>query len=83
MKLPDNPIELARLLVSIPSVSPEGEAGGTQPGEAAIAGCVAELLRALGGDVTVEEVQPGRPNVIGRFSAGTGLAQIPRHRRRL
>lgn len=81
MKLPDNPVELAKLLVSIPSVSPEGEAGGTRPGEAAIAACVADLLRALGGEVTVDEVMPGRPNVIGRFAASTPnaptLALVP------
>ncbi|HEY0944947.1 MAG TPA: M20/M25/M40 family metallo-hydrolase [Opitutaceae bacterium] len=81
MKLPDNPVELAKLLVSIPSVSPEGETGGTRAGEAAMAACVADVLRALGGEVTVEEVQPGRPNVIGRFAASTHnaptLALVP------
>ena len=31
---------------------------------------VGELLRACGAEVTLEEVLPGRPNVIGRFPGG-------------
>ncbi|WP_334319177.1 M20/M25/M40 family metallo-hydrolase [Termitidicoccus mucosus] len=54
-----------------PSVSPEGEAGGSEPGERAMADYLAGLLRGLGGEVSVVEVQPGRPNVVGRFPAGT------------
>jgi succinyl-diaminopimelate desuccinylase len=53
--------------IAIPSVSPEGEAGGTRPGEAALAEQVGEFLRRAGGDVQLDPVQPGRPNVIARF----------------
>ncbi|EIQ00431.1 acetylornithine deacetylase/succinyldiaminopimelate desuccinylase-like deacylase [Opitutaceae bacterium TAV1] len=69
MKFPSSVVELLCELVARPSVSPEGDAGGTAPGEQVMADYVAGLLRVLGGEVTVTEVQPGRPNVIGRFPA--------------
>src|SRR5215212_7291599 len=58
-------IWLARL-VQIPSVTPEqaGPRAGT-PGEARLAEAVADWFRELGGDVYVEDVLPGRPNVYG------------------
>jgi len=81
MSFPASVTDLLRDLVAIPSVSPEGDAGGTRPGEAALAAHVAELLRTLGAEVSVTEVQPGRPNVVGRFaSAQAGaptLAIVP------
>jgi acetylornithine deacetylase/succinyl-diaminopimelate desuccinylase-like protein len=56
---------LARL-VQIPSVTPEqaGPRAGT-PGEARLAEAVAGWFRELGGEVYVEDVLPGRPNVYG------------------
>ena len=66
-RFPASPEELLLELIAIPSVSPEGDAGGTPPGEAAMAARVAELLRALGAEVETSEVSPGRPNVVGRF----------------
>ncbi|AHF92890.1 acetylornithine deacetylase [Opitutaceae bacterium TAV5] len=69
MKFPSSVVELLCELVARPSVSPEGDAGGTAPGEQVMADYVAGLLRVLGGEVTVTEVQPGRPNVVGRFPA--------------
>ncbi len=53
-------------LVSIPSVTPEqaGPRAGV-PGEARIADAVAGWFRDLGGEVFVEDVLPGRPNVYG------------------
>lgn len=57
--------ELARL-VQIPSVNPDHAGPGAGiPGEAAVAADVAEHLEAAGATVTVEEVEPGRPNVYG------------------
>lgn len=51
-------------LVQIPSVTPHqaGPRAGV-PGEAALAAAVATWFGSLGGQVTVEEVLPGRPNV--------------------
>lgn len=69
MKFPRNLPTLLKDLIAIPSVSPEGDSGGTTPGEAAMAVHVAALLRSLGAEVEVREVAPGRPNVIGRIAA--------------
>ncbi len=58
--------ELLRQLIAVPSINPEGdETDGT--GEEDCAQVVASLLEDLGADVVLEEVLPGRPNVIGRF----------------
>lgn len=64
-----DPVALARLLVSTPSVNPVLAEGGT--GEAEIAGVTADLLGGWGFDVEVTEIAPGRPNVVGRL-AGEG-----------
>ena len=53
-------------LVQIPSVSPDqaGPRAGT-PGEARLARDVARWFREFGGQVYLDEVLPGRPNVYG------------------
>jgi acetylornithine deacetylase/succinyl-diaminopimelate desuccinylase-like protein len=64
---PANVIELCQKLVRIPSVNPDGDPGTDQTGEHACAEYVGEFLRAAGAEVFLDEVEPGRPNVIGRF----------------
>ena len=60
----DDPcISLLRALVSIDSVNPSLVPGAH--GEGDIAAAVARHMRELGLQVRVEEVVPGRPNVIG------------------
>jgi acetylornithine deacetylase len=59
----DPAIALLKELVSIDSVNPALAPGGG--GEAALARRVARELIAIGLDVTVFEVAPGRPNVVG------------------
>jgi acetylornithine deacetylase/succinyl-diaminopimelate desuccinylase-like protein len=60
----DDPcISLLRQLVSIDSVNPSLVAGARGEGE--IAAAVARHMRELGLQVHVEEVETGRPNVIG------------------
>lgn len=54
-------------MVAVPSVNPEGDAGGSEPGEARMGEWMAEHLRGLGADVEVQWLAPGRPNVIGIF----------------
>jgi hypothetical protein len=54
-------------LVALPSVHPEGDAGGTEPGEALMAACVAERMRKLGAAVTLPLIARGRPSVIATF----------------
>jgi acetylornithine deacetylase len=61
-------VALLRDLIAIPSVNPDGDPGTDLTGEAACADYVAAFLReACGASVEVEEVLPGRPNVIARF----------------
>lgn len=67
MAAPRSVVELAQALVRIPSVNPDGEPGTDKTGEADCAAYVAEFLKDSGAAVTVEEVLPARPNVIGRF----------------
>jgi acetylornithine deacetylase len=59
----DTCIALLRELVAIDSVNPSLVPGAA--GEAAIAGAIADHMRHIGLDVQVQEVAPGRPNVIG------------------
>lgn len=65
--LPANVVELTQALVRIPSVNPDGDPGTDGIGEEQCARYVAEFLRASGAEATLEEVEPGRPNVIGRY----------------
>ena len=68
MSIPD-PVVLLRDLVAIPSVNPDGEPGlpPEDCGEKAIAEFVAAFLEDAGAEAEIEEVAPGRPNVLGRF----------------
>jgi len=60
-------LELAGDLVRIPSVNPDGDPGTEGVGEKACADFVAAYLRECGAEAWVEDVFPGRPNVVGRF----------------
>lgn len=70
MPFPGSPSALLQELIRIPSVNPDCAPGQGASGEMACAVRVGELLRACGAEVTLEEVLPGRPNVIGRFPGG-------------
>lgn len=70
--LPANVVELTQALVRIPSVNPDGDPGTDGIGEEACARYVADFLRASGAEAILEEVEPGRPNVIGRFPTQPG-----------
>jgi succinyl-diaminopimelate desuccinylase len=58
----DEVVELTRALVRIPSVVRPGDPEGT---EARVAAFVETWLRREGFEVEVQEVAPGRPNVLG------------------
>jgi acetylornithine deacetylase/succinyl-diaminopimelate desuccinylase-like protein len=62
-----SPASLLAEMVAVPSVNPEGDAGGSVPGEARMGEWMAAHLRALGAEVEVQWLAPGRPNVIGVF----------------
>jgi acetylornithine deacetylase/succinyl-diaminopimelate desuccinylase family protein len=58
-------------LVAIPSINPMGRGReGPEYGEAVLGKFVADYLRRTSLDVDLEEVAPGRPNVIARLDAG-------------
>jgi acetylornithine deacetylase len=64
-------LDTLRRLVQIDSSNPALTLGAS--GEAEIAAYVADEMAGLGLDVTVDEVGPGRPNVVGRRTrAGQG-----------
>jgi acetylornithine deacetylase/succinyl-diaminopimelate desuccinylase-like protein len=71
-------VDLASALVRIPSVNPDGGDPGTdKTGEAECAAWVADFLSDVGADVSLREVLPGRPNVVGRFpSRREGMPRI-------
>ena len=60
-----DPLALARLLVSIPSVNPSLAPGGA--GESEMADATADLLKGWGFDTEVYEAAPGRQNVVARL----------------
>jgi len=59
----DPAIRLLRDLVAINSVNPTLVPGA--PGEREIADAIAREMRRIGLDVTIEEIAPNRPNVVG------------------
>jgi acetylornithine deacetylase len=64
-----DPLPLLRHLVATNSVNPALVPGA--PGEAAVAGLVADAMRAASLEVTTQEAAPGRPNVIGVLDGRT------------
>jgi acetylornithine deacetylase/succinyl-diaminopimelate desuccinylase-like protein len=82
MPLPTSVIELCQALVQIPSVNPDGDPGTSaeNTGEAACAAYIADFLHASGAEVELDEVEPGRPNVIGRFPSQPRVDGNPKPR---
>lgn len=64
---PRNVIELCQTLIRIPSVNPDGDPGTDLTGEAKCAEYVGNFLRGCGAEISYDEIQDGRPNVIARF----------------
>ena len=60
-------VSLLEQLVSIPSVSPEYVENPAAAGEAKIAGFLADALARTGFKIELDEVEPGRPNLIASF----------------
>ncbi|MEM8954371.1 MAG: M20 family metallopeptidase [Verrucomicrobiota bacterium] len=67
--IPHSVVALLQDLIRIPSVNPDGDPGmpPEQTGEQTCAEFVAAFLESCGAQVSLDQVQPGRPNVIGRF----------------
>jgi succinyl-diaminopimelate desuccinylase len=78
--LPKNVVELTQALVRIPSVNPDGDPGTDGIGEERCARFIAEFLEASGAEAFLDEVEPGRPNVIGRFPTNPSPDGAPKPR---
>ncbi len=79
MSTPNSVTELLQALIRIPSVNPFAldDDSALHLGEARCAQYIADFLARLGAEVTVEEIEPNRPNVIGRFpSRGAGKPRV-------
>jgi acetylornithine deacetylase len=73
---PANVTELLQELIRIPSVNPDNAPGTDQCGEGNIARRLADWLASLGAEVELEEIRPGRPNLIARFAPRDGRPRI-------
>jgi acetylornithine deacetylase len=70
------PVDLLQQLVRIPSVNPDNAPGTDRTGEEALALFLKPWLEALEATVTLEEIKPGRPNLIARFAPLDGRPRI-------
>lgn len=68
--------QLLHQLVRIPSVNPDNAPATGDAGEGWMAAFLQEWLEQLGAEVTLEEVRPGRPNLIARFAPRDGRPRI-------
>jgi acetylornithine deacetylase len=69
-------VSLLQQLIRIPSVNPDNAPGTEQIGEEKIATFLAGWLESIGAEVDLEEIQPGRPNLIARFAPLDGRPRI-------
>ena len=69
-------VSLLQQLIRIPSVNPENAPGTEETGEERIALFLAGWLESIGAEVVVEEIKPGRPNLIARFAPMDGRPRI-------
>jgi acetylornithine deacetylase/succinyl-diaminopimelate desuccinylase-like protein len=74
--MPETVVSLLQDLVRIPSVNPDNAPGTDQTGEERIAIHLKSWLEDLGAEVVLEEVKPGRPNLIARFAPLDGRPRI-------
>ena len=69
-------ISLLQQLIRIPSVNPDNAPGTEQIGEETLAIFLSGWLESIGAEVTLEEIKPGRPNLIARFAPLDGRPRI-------
>ena len=69
-------ISLLQQLVRIPSVNPDNAPGTDHSGEETIAVFLSGWLESIGAEVVLEEIKPGRPNLIARFAPMDGRPRI-------
>jgi acetylornithine deacetylase len=71
-----NVVSLLQQLIRIPSVNPDNAPGTEQIGEEKLANFLSGWLESIGADVSLEDIQPGRPNLIARFAPLDGRPRI-------
>ncbi len=71
-----NVASLLQQLVRIPSVNPDNAPGTEQCGEETLAVFLSGWLESIGAEVVLEEIKPGRPNLIARFTPRDGRPRI-------
>ena len=69
-------VSLLQQLVRIPSVNPDNAHGTEQTGEETLAVFLSGWLESIGAEVVLEEIKPGRPNLIARFAPLDGRPRI-------
>lgn len=69
-------VSLLQQLVRIPSVNPDNAPGTEQIGEETLAVFLSGWLESIGAEVALEEIKPGRPNLIARFAPLDGRPRI-------
>jgi acetylornithine deacetylase/succinyl-diaminopimelate desuccinylase-like protein len=69
-------ITLLQQLVRIPSVNPDNAPGTSETGEETLAVFLSGWLESIGAEVSLEEIKPGRPNLIARFAPLDGRPRI-------
>lgn len=69
-------VSLLQQLISIPSVNPDNAPGTEQIGEETLAVFLTGWLESIGAEVVLEEIKPGRPNLIARFAPLDGRPRI-------
>jgi acetylornithine deacetylase len=69
-------VSLLQQLVRIPSVNPDNAPGTEQIGEETLAIFLSGWLESIGAEVALEEIKPGRPNLIARFAPLDGRPRI-------
>jgi acetylornithine deacetylase/succinyl-diaminopimelate desuccinylase-like protein len=69
-------VTLLQELIRIPSVNPDNGTPDGNTGEENLAGFLSKWLGSIGAVVALEEVKPGRPNLIARFAPVDGRPRI-------
>ncbi len=69
-------VTLLQQLIRIPSVNPDNAPGTEQMGEEMIAIFLSGWLESIDAEVVIEEIKPGRPNLIARFAPMDGRPRI-------
>jgi len=75
-RMSQNLATLLQQLIRIPSVNPENDPGTAHTGEREMAVFLTGWLESIGAEVILEEIRPGRPNLIARFAPMDGRPRI-------